>query len=50
MTKKSTPKTKAMEFIGFGAFLASMALWPKIALEIPARIVHGFNFRKQYID
>ena len=50
MTKKSTPKTKAMEFVGFGAFLASMALWPKIALEIPARIVHGFNFRKQYID
>jgi len=50
MTKKSTPKTKAMEFIGFGAFVASMALWPKIALEIPARIIHGFNFRKQYID
>ncbi|MCM1264793.1 MAG: hypothetical protein NC200_01220 [Candidatus Gastranaerophilales bacterium] len=50
MTKKSTPKTKAMEFVGFGAFLASMALWPKIALEIPARIIHGFNYRKQYID
>ena len=50
MTKKATPKTKAMEFIGFGAFLASMALWPKVALEIPARIIHGFNFRKQYID
>ncbi len=50
MTKKSTPKTKAMEFVGFGAFLASMSLWPKIALEIPARIIHGFNFRKQYID
>lgn len=50
MTKKSTPKTKAMEFIGFGAFLASMALWPKIALELPARIIHGFNYRKQYID
>lgn len=50
MTQKATPKTKAMEFIGFGSFLASMALWPKVALEIPARIVHGFNFRKQYID
>lgn len=50
MTKKSTPKTKAMEFVGFGAFLASMSLWPKLALEIPARIIHGFNFRKQYID
>ena len=50
MTKKATPKTKAMEFIGFGTFLASMALWPKLALEIPARIIHGFNFRKQYVD
>lgn len=50
MTRKGTLKTKAMEFVGFGAFLASMALWPKIALEIPARIIHGFNFRKQYID
>lgn len=50
MTRKTTPKTKAMEFIGFGAFLASMALWPKIALEIPARLIHGFNFRKQYVD
>lgn len=50
LTRRSTPKTKMMEFIGLGAFLASMALWPKIALEIPSRIIHGFNFRKQYID
>lgn len=50
MTRKATPKTKMMEFIGFGAFLASMKLWPKIALEIPARLIHGFNYRKQYID
>lgn len=50
MTRKTTPKAKMMEFIGFGAFLASMKLWPKIALEIPARLVHGFNYRKQYID
>ena len=50
MTKKATPKTKAMEFVGFGAFLLSMALWPKLALEIPAKLIHGFNFRKQYID
>lgn len=50
MTRKTTPKAKLMEFIGFGAFLASMKLWPKIALEIPARLIHGFNYRKQYID
>ena len=50
MTKRSTPKTKAMEFIGFGAFLASMAIWPKVALQWPAQLIHGFNFRKQYVD
>lgn len=50
MTKNSTPKTKAMEFIGFGSFLASMAIWPKVALQWPAQLIHGFNFRKQYVD
>lgn len=50
MTKRSTPKTKAMEFIGFGAFLASMAVWPKVALQWPAQLIHGVNFRKQYVD
>ena len=50
MTKRQTPKQKAMEFIGFGAFLASMAVWPKVALQWPAQLVHGFNFRKQYVD
>lgn len=50
MTRKTTPKTKLMEFLGFGAFLASMKLWPKVALEWPARLIHGFNYRKQYID
>jgi len=50
MTKASTTRTKAMEFVGFGTFLASMAIWPKVALQWPARIVHGFNFRKQYVD
>lgn len=50
MTKRQTPKQKAMEFIGFGTFLASMAIWPKVALQWPAQLVHGFNFRKQYVD
>ncbi len=50
MTRRQTPKQKAMEFIGFGAFLASMAIWPKVALQWPAQLVHGFNFRKQYVD
>lgn len=50
MTKRSSLKAKAMEFIGFGAFLASMSLWPKVALQWPAQLIHGVNFRKQYVD
>ena len=50
MTKRSSLKTKAMEFIGFGTFLASMSIWPKVALQWPAQLIHGVNFRKQYVD
>ena len=49
-TKKQTPMTKAMEFVGFGSFFASMALWPKIALRTPAYLVHGFDIQKKYED
>jgi len=49
-TKKSTPMTKAMEFVGFGAFFSSMALWPKIALQAPAKLIHGINVQQKYED
>ena len=49
-TQKKTPKTKWMEFIGFGSFFASMAVWPKIAFQLPARAVHGFNVQQKYED
>lgn len=49
-TKKQTPTTKAMEFIGLSSFLASMALWPKFALQLPARLIHGFDVMPQYED
>lgn len=49
-TKKQTPTTKAMEFIGLGSFFASMALWPKLALQLPARLIHGFNVMPEYED
>ena len=49
-TKKSIPSTKGMEFIGLGSFLASMALWPKIAIQLPAYLIHGVNVQKQYED
>lgn len=47
-TKKSAPSTKMMEFVGFGAFFGSMALWPKIALGIPAKLIHGVNIHQEY--
>ena len=49
-TKRYTPMTKGMEFVGLGAFLASMALWPKIAIQLPAYLIHGVNVQKEYQD
>ena len=49
-TLKHAPVTKAMEFVGVGSFFASMALWPKIALDIPARLIHGFSPFMRYED
>lgn len=49
-TKRTTPMTKGMEFIGLGGFLASMTLWPKIAIQLPAYLIHGVNVQKQYKD
>lgn len=49
-TRKQTASSKAMEFVGVGSFLASMALWPVIAIQIPTKLIHGFNVRQQYKD
>lgn len=49
-TRKQTPLTKGMEFVGLGSFLASMAIWPKIAIQLPAYLIHGVNVQKQYED
>ena len=47
---RKAPVTKWMEFVGLGSFLGSMALWPKIALELPCRVLNGFNPFMQYED
>ncbi len=49
-TKRQSPMTKAMEFVGLGSFFASMALWPKIAIQLPSYLIHGFNVQQQYED
>ena len=49
-TKKQTPKTKGMEFVGLASFFASMGLWKTIGIQIPAKIIHGVNVNQQYED
>lgn len=49
-TRKSTPLTKVMEFVGLASFFAAMDVWPKLALQLPAYLVHGFNIRQKYED
>lgn len=50
MTRKQPPLAKAMELVGFASFFASMSIWPKIALQWPARLIHGFDIRQKYED
>lgn len=45
-----TKKEAIMKYVGGGAFFASMSLWPKIFLNLPARFVHGFNIGQKYIS
>lgn len=49
-TKRPTSMTKGMEFVGLGSFLASMAIWPKLAIQLPAYLIHGVNVQKEYED
>ena len=38
--------SKGMEFAGFGAFFASMALWPKLAIQAPLKARTGVDFQQ----
>lgn len=49
-SRKQTPLTKIMEFVGFGAFFGAMDIWPKLALQLPAYLIHGVNIRQEYED
>ena len=50
MTRKQAPLAKAMEFVGLASFFAAMSIWPKVALQWPAQLIHGFNIRQKYED
>lgn len=49
-SRKSTPLTKVMEFVGFTSFFMAMDIWPKLALQLPAYLIHGFDIRQKYVD
>ena len=38
---------KMMEWIGAGSFLASMALWPKLAIALPLKMRTGVDIRQK---
>ena len=48
--RTKNPMLRMMEYTGLGAFLASMSLYPKVAINAPSRIVQGFDIGKEYID
>ncbi|MDD3237279.1 MAG: hypothetical protein PHV37_04200 [Candidatus Gastranaerophilales bacterium] len=41
---------KTMEFVGFGSFFASMALWPKLAIQAPLKAKFGVDIHQKYED
>ena len=47
-TKRVTSTTKGMEWIGFAAFMAAMSLWPKLFVNFPMRVKHGFRIDQRY--
>ncbi len=49
-SKTTNPKARVMEYVGLGAFLTAMAVYPKIAINTPAKLMHGYDIDKQYID
>lgn len=49
-TRKQTPHAKLFEFIGLTSFFAAMDIWPKLFLQLPARLIHGIDIRQEYED
>lgn len=50
MGSKATKNKKLMELVGFGTFFSVMSLWPKVAIDLPTKLIHGFNPHQKYID
>ena len=44
------PRMIIMEYVGLGTFLAAMSIYPKIAINKPGELIHGYEIDKEYID
>lgn len=42
--------SKTMEFVGVGTFFGSMALWPKLAIQLPVKLRTGVDIHQKYVD
>ena len=49
-SQTTDPKMRIMEYVGLGAFLACMQLYPMIAINGASRLVQGYDIGKEYID
>lgn len=49
-TRRNTVTSQKMEFVGFAAFFATMALVPKLLIEKPLQWMYGFNIHQKYED
>lgn len=50
MGNRATTNKKLMEVAGFATFFSAMSLWPKVAIDLPTKLMHGFNPHQKYID
>ena len=49
-TRRATGTKGILEFLGAGAFFASMAAWPRLLISEPLKFLYGFDIRQQYVD
>lgn len=50
MTFQNRRIDKLMELVGASVFLASMALWPKLAISLPIKLRTGVDTQQKYVD
>ena len=49
-SRTANTKARIMEYVGLATFLTAMAVYPKLAINAPARLLHGYDIDKEYID